>query len=288
MSNENCVWDGSSSSNSNNNSGTAAANIISSSSCNSSPRLLHEINIINDITNNLDPFCNSPTTCSSYNQFLPSDDEYFATFNPCINDFLVSSTDNNSHSNSPSSDDLSFDLFSNTISAQNCLNQASFILENNHLHDYSYTVYFSTLQKSIKQLNALRQENENLRQANADLVNRINLLSQVSCLVSSSRSYLTNDYNSHRLTSVGDTRAITKSSVSPTSVIQQNYHNKRNYHKNSAVHPKSISVRSSNHEKTNDQRGNITGNMNRANRSCNSYQPAFTTAPSLNQQVSQI
>ncbi|KAK1357473.1 Butyrate response factor 1 [Heracleum sosnowskyi] len=274
MSNDNCVWDGSSSSNSNNNSGTTAANIISSSSSNSSPRLLH------NITDNIDPFCNSPATCSSYNQFLPSDDDYFTTFNHCINDFLVS-TDNNSLLNSPSSDDLSFDHFSNAISAQNCLNQASFILENNHLHDYSYTFYLSTLQKSIKQLNALHQENENLRLANADLVSRINLLSQASCLVPSSRSYLNNN---HRLTSVGDSRVTSKSSVSPTSVIQQNNHDKRNHHKISAVHPKSISVRSSNHEKTNERRSNITGNMNRANRSCNSYQPEFTNAPSLNQQ----
>lgn len=266
---ENSVSDGSS--------GTTAANIISSSSCNSSPRLLHNINIINDITNNQDPFYNSPTTCSSYNQFLPSDEEYFSTFNPCINDFLLS-TNNNSLSNSPPSDDLSFDQFSNAIAAQNCPNQASFILENNHLHAYSYTLYLSTLQKSIKQLNALRQENENLRLANADFVNRINLLSQASGLVSSSRSYLNNDCNSHRLTSVRDYRVIARSSVSPTSVIQQNNLDERNHHKKSAVHPRSTSVRASN---TNDRRGDITRNLSRA------YHQGFTTAPSLNQQVGQ-
>ncbi|WOG92901.1 hypothetical protein DCAR_0312178 [Daucus carota subsp. sativus] len=276
MSNEN-----NNSSSNNSNSGTTAANIVSSSSSNSSPRRLHSINIINDVTNSIDPFYNSPTTCSSYNQFLPSDDEYFSTFNPCINDFLLS-TNTNSLSNSPSSDDLSFDHFSNAIAAQNRLNQANFILENNHLHDYSYTTYLSTLYKSIKQLNALRQENENLRLANADLVSRINLLSQAHGRVSSSRPFLNNNYNSHN--SVGDTRAITKSSVSPTSVIQQNNLDKRNHRRSAAVHPKNISVRSANHLKTNDQRGDITGNMSRANPNSNTYQQGITTAPSLNQQ----
>lgn len=230
----------------------------SSSNINSSPRLSRN------------PFL-SPTS-SNYNQFLPTD---FSTFSPSI--FLPSTK---SLSNSPS--DCSFDEFSNAIATQNRLNQASFILENQQLYN-NYTLCLATLQESIKELDALREENDNLRLANADLIHRLSLLSQATiqnCLLSSNHHSLSSINDCSTRFSIGNTTKAVPS-ISPTSVIEQTHLDKRNHEKYSL--PKSISVRSSGYAKTNQPNG--TGNRNRLNLTRNTTQRRVTS-PSQNESVS--
>lgn len=141
-------------------------------------------------------------TSPNYNQFLPPDISIFLPHTKSL-------------SNSPS--DCSFDSFSNAIATQNRLNQASCILENQQFYN-NYTLCIAALHESIKELDALREENDNLRLANAEL---ISLLSLKNCLLS------TNPPHSNRLPIPNAVKAAPSVSVSPTSVI-----------------PKSISVRS--------------------------------------------
>lgn len=177
-----------------------------------------------------------------------SDPTDFTSFYPSM--FTNTST-------SPS--DTSFDYTSNTIDTENRLNQASFILEYQQLYN-CYTFCLSNLQESIRELDALRQENENLKQANADLVKRLSLLSQATiqnCLLSSTHPSMlfVNDFN--RLSLGGTVRnngiAEDVSSISPTSVMEKNRFERRSVEK--VPLPKSISVRSNGYLKSNRSDG---------------------------------
>ncbi|KAI3722751.1 hypothetical protein L2E82_33823 [Cichorium intybus] len=155
---------------------------------------------------------------------------------------------------SPSDCSFDDDAFSaNAYATENRLSQASFILEYQQLYN-SYTVCLASLQDSVKEVDALRQENDALRVANSDLVQRLNLFSQATMqnrLVSSVRSSsspsstLIGDFN--RL-GIGapfcESNASVEKvpSVSPTSVIEPKQFARHNGERVSM--PKSISVRS--------------------------------------------
>ncbi|KAI3519318.1 hypothetical protein L1887_08348 [Cichorium endivia] len=155
---------------------------------------------------------------------------------------------------SPSDCSFDDDAFSaNAYATENRLSQASFILEYQQLYN-SYTVCLASLQDSVKEVDALRQENDALRVANSDLMQRLNLFSQATMqnrLVSSVRSSsspsstLIGDFN--RL-GIGapfcESNASVEKvpSVSPTSVIEPKQFARHNGERVSM--PKSISVRS--------------------------------------------
>ncbi|CAI9272388.1 unnamed protein product [Lactuca saligna] len=155
---------------------------------------------------------------------------------------------------SPSDCSFDDDAFSaNAYATENRLSQASFILEYQQLYN-CYTVCLTSLQDSVKEVDALRQENEALRVANGDLVQRLNLFSQATMqnrLASSVRSS-----SSPSSTLIGDfsrlgigspfsesnASAEKVPSVSPTSVIEPKQFTRHNGERVSM--PKSISVRS--------------------------------------------
>ncbi|KAD1573175.1 hypothetical protein E3N88_02423 [Mikania micrantha] len=79
---------------------------------------------------------------------------------------------------SPSDCSFDDDAFSaNVIATENRLSQASFILEYQQLYN-SYTMCLASLQECVKEVDVLRQENEVLRLANTDLIQRLNLFSK--------------------------------------------------------------------------------------------------------------
>ncbi|XP_057469677.1 zinc finger CCCH domain-containing protein 14-like [Actinidia eriantha] len=154
----------------------------------------------------------------------------------------------NSLSITPS--DCSFDEdVTNSIATENRLHQARFVLEYQQLYN-RYSMCLSHLQESLKEIDSLREENDNLRLNNADLVNRLSFLSQATiqnCLFSSGHQPLSfiNDFN--RL-SVGGTVRDTRineeiPNISPTSVIERNRFDRKSTER--VTLPKSISVRSS-------------------------------------------
>lgn len=155
---------------------------------------------------------------------------------------------------SPSDCSFDDDAFNaNAIATENRLNQASFILEYQQLYN-SYTMCLASLQDSVKDVDALRQENEALRIANNDLIQRLKMFSQATrqnCVVSSVRSSqslssnLIADFNRLGIGSpFCDSNASIEKvpSVSPTSVIEPNQFVRHNSER--VPMPKSISVRS--------------------------------------------
>ncbi|KAA8547770.1 hypothetical protein F0562_004199 [Nyssa sinensis] len=199
----------------------------------------------------------SSSTNSSPHLSRNSDSIDFTSFYPSM--FLPNS---NSLSITPS--DCSFDDDNtNAISTEDRLYQASAILEYQQLYN-RYAMCLAHLQRSIKQIDALRQENDDLRLANSDLVKRLSLLSQATiqnCLLSSHHPSLSfiNDFN--RLSIGGTVRdshvAEEISTISPTSVIEHNRLERKNVERVSL--PKSISVRSSGYLKINQRGGNTGG-----------------------------
>ncbi|KAK9061964.1 hypothetical protein SSX86_019148 [Deinandra increscens subsp. villosa] len=155
---------------------------------------------------------------------------------------------------SPSDSSFDDDAFSaNAIATDNRLSQASFILEYQQLYN-SYTMCLASLQECVKEVDDLRQENEALRLANADLVQRLNLFSKakrqnyLSPSVRSSSSpssALIGDFSRLGIgASFCETSASSDKvpSISPTSVIEPNQFARQNVERVSM--PKSISVRS--------------------------------------------
>ncbi|KAL8246942.1 hypothetical protein R6Q59_008158 [Mikania micrantha] len=155
---------------------------------------------------------------------------------------------------SPSDCSFDDDAFSaNVIATENRLSQASFILEYQQLYN-SYTMCLASLQECVKEVDVLRQENEVLRLANTDLIQRLNLFSKAkrqNYLATSVRSS-----SSPSSTLIGDfcrlgigasfcessASAEKVPSISPTSVIEPNQFARHNVERVSM--PKSISVRS--------------------------------------------
>ncbi|GJX14512.1 zinc finger CCCH domain-containing protein 14-like protein [Tanacetum coccineum] len=151
--------------------------------------------------------------------------------------------------------DCSFDddaLFSaNAIATENCLSQASFILDYQQLYN-CYTMCLTTLQDSVKEVEALRDENESLRVANAELLNRLSLFSNSTRMMSSfvpnvrsSSASLTGEFSRLGIGSAfceSNNNGEEFPSVSPTSVIEPNQFVRGDQRVLSM--PKSISVRS--------------------------------------------
>ncbi|KAI3794185.1 hypothetical protein L1987_36814 [Smallanthus sonchifolius] len=155
---------------------------------------------------------------------------------------------------SPSDCSFDDDAFSaNAIATENRLSQASFILEYQQLYN-SYTMCLTSLQECVKEVDALRQENEALRLANTDLMQRLNLFSKAkrqNYLVSSNRSSpspsstLIGDFSRLGIgASFCESSASVEKvpSVSPTSVIEPNQFVRHTGER--VAMPKSISVRS--------------------------------------------
>ncbi|CAH9067127.1 unnamed protein product [Cuscuta europaea] len=83
------------------------------------------------------------------------------------------------------SDDTSF-CEAEAMATERRLFQASYVLEYQQLYN-RYTLIYASLQESLKEVIALRRENKALHLANADLVQRLSLLSQATiqnCLLS--------------------------------------------------------------------------------------------------------
>ncbi|KAL6993993.1 hypothetical protein U1Q18_012102 [Sarracenia purpurea var. burkii] len=157
----------------------------------------------------------------------------------------------------------------NSISTENRLHQARFVLENQQLYN-RYTMCLAHLQESLKEIDTLREENDNLRVNNADLVERLSLLSQATiqnCLLSSDHPPLSfmNDLNRLSLGgTVGDSAVAEEvHNISPTSVIEHNRFHPRNTER--VALPKSIAVRSNGYLNM-TQRGGSNGGPRRGNR----------------------
>ncbi|XAR71385.1 hypothetical protein NMG60_11028612 [Bertholletia excelsa] len=177
----------------------------------------------------------------------------------------------NSNSLSLTPSDCSFDdLTTNSLATENRLHQARFILEYQQLYN-RYSMCVSHLQDLLKEVEALREENDNLRVANTDLMKRLSLLSQATiqnCLLSPGHQPLSfiNDFN--RLSVGGSVREgrVTEevSTISPTSVIEHNRFDRRTTTERVTL-PKSISVRSSGYLKMTQRGGSNNGGSSRGN-----------------------
>ncbi|XP_071735242.1 zinc finger CCCH domain-containing protein 14-like [Rutidosis leptorrhynchoides] len=155
---------------------------------------------------------------------------------------------------SPSDCSFDDDAFNaNTIATESRLSQASFILEYQQLYN-SYSMCLASLQDSVKDVDALRQENEALRIANNDLIQSLKIISQATRPVRSSPSPSSNlirDFNRFGIGSpLSESNASVEkvSSVSPKSVIEPNQFVRQNNER--VTMPKSISVRSKDYLKS--------------------------------------
>lgn len=131
---------------------------------------------------------------------------------------------------------------------------ASFVLEYQQLYN-RYTLCLAHLQESLKEVNALRQENESLCLANADLVQRLSLLSQATiqnCLLSDF-SHLGIGVRTSPIRDTLTTESKPPNVRPPPGVIEQHRLERRNQEQ--VPIPKSISVRSSGYLKLKAQDG---------------------------------
>ncbi|XP_076908012.1 zinc finger CCCH domain-containing protein 14-like [Bidens hawaiensis] len=150
---------------------------------------------------------------------------------------------------SPSDCSFDDDAFSaNAISTESRLSQASFILEYQQLYN-SYTMCLASLQDCVKEVDVLRQENEALRAANTDLVQRLSLFSKAKHQ-QQRQNYFSSSNLIGEFSRLGIGASFSESSVSveklpsvsPTSVIEPNQFLRHNGER--VAMPKSISVRS--------------------------------------------
>lgn len=153
-------------------------------------------------------------------------------------------------SNSPSQ--TSFDDIDD-IATDGRLHQASYILEYQQLYN-RYTLCLAHLQESIKEVEALHQENESLRLVNSDLDRRLSLLTQATI-----QNCLLSDFNRfglgvNRDSQISDPRPP---NIRPANVTEPNRPERRNVERVSL--PKSISVRSSGYLKLKAQGGKNEG-----------------------------
>ncbi|KAL6960945.1 hypothetical protein U1Q18_038714 [Sarracenia purpurea var. burkii] len=204
--------------------------------------------------------CINPQISSSQNQ---SDHTGFTSFYP-----PMFPTTSNSLSITPSDCSIDDDA-TNTVATDSRLHQARYMVEYQQLYN-RYTMCLAHLQESLKEVDVLSEENDDLRFANADLVKRLSLLSQATiqnCLLSSGHpsSSFINDFNRLRVAcTIPDSRVAEEvPNISQTSVIEHNRVDRRNVER--VTLPKSISVRSSGYLKM-TQRGGSNGGPSNANR----------------------
>ncbi|PHT56648.1 hypothetical protein CQW23_05134 [Capsicum baccatum] len=152
-------------------------------------------------------------------------------------------------SNSPSL--TSFDDMDDLVSDRR-FHQASYILEYQQLYN-RYTLCLAHLQESIKEVEALHQENESLRLVNTDLDRRLSLLTQATI-----QNCLLSDFNRFGM---GVNRDAQISDSRPPNIRQGIVEPKRPERRNTerVSLPKSISVRSSGYLKLKAQDGNNGG-----------------------------
>ncbi|XVF71558.1 hypothetical protein PTKIN_Ptkin12aG0047800 [Pterospermum kingtungense] len=130
-----------------------------------------------------------------------------------------------------SSDDLhaNLKLTSDAIATEHRLNQARFILEYQQLSDH-FDLCFAQLQNLIREIETLRQQNSDLRVANAELIKLLSLTPSEAAM------------NNSNLEQVPD-----------LNVKRWERRNNNNAQRNSV--PKSVSVRSCNYLKVKQQQG---------------------------------
>nr|GMC97028.1 zinc finger CCCH domain-containing protein 14-like [Ipomoea batatas] len=153
--------------------------------------------------------------------------------------------------------DSSFDD-AEAMATERRLFHASFVLEYQQLYN-RYTLCLAHLQESLKEVNALRQENESIRLANADLVQRLSLLSQATiqnCLLSDF-SHLGIGVRASPIRETLTTESKPPNVRPPPGVIEQHRLERRNQEQ--IPIPKSISVRSSGYLKMKAQDGSAGG-----------------------------
>ncbi|XP_057481466.1 zinc finger CCCH domain-containing protein 14-like isoform X1 [Actinidia eriantha] len=208
----------------------------------------------NSSTDSLQNLFHNPNPSPSDDQ---SDEIDFASFYPSI--FPPYS---NSLPITPS--DCSFDDSNNTIATENRLHEARFMLEYQQLYN-RYTMCLAHLQESLKEFDALSEENDNLRITNANLIKRLSLLSHATiqnCVLSSGHqppSFI-NDFDRLSVRGTFPDNHVSEdqvSDISPTSVIEQNRFDRRNVER--VTLPKSISVRSSGYLKMTQRGGSNSG-----------------------------
>ncbi|XAR51506.1 hypothetical protein NMG60_11006153 [Bertholletia excelsa] len=161
----------------------------------------------------------------------------------------------NSCSLSVSPSDCSiYDDVTEVIDAENRLQQSRFILEYQQLYN-RYTMCLAQIEESLKEVESLREENDNLQVANGDLVKHLHLLSKAAIknffLPSNlpTPSFIDN-FNHVSNSSTADV-AEEVSSINWTNVIRRNV--------DGAALPKSISVRSSSFLKISGSNGSPSG-----------------------------
>ncbi|XP_019182591.1 PREDICTED: zinc finger CCCH domain-containing protein 14-like isoform X2 [Ipomoea nil] len=159
--------------------------------------------------------------------------------------------------NCKSPSDTSFDD-AEAMATERRLFHASFVLEYQQLYN-RYTLCLAHLQESLKEVNALRQENESIRLANADLVQRLSLLSQATiqnCLLSDF-SHLGIGVRASPIRDTLTTESKPPNVRPPPGAIEQHRLERRNQEQ--VPIPKSISVRSSGYLKMKAQDGSAGG-----------------------------
>ncbi|CAN4083168.1 unnamed protein product [Withania somnifera] len=174
----------------------------------------------------------SPTSTHQFDssEFIPN---FYSTFSRSSNSPSLNSFD-----------DID-DLFTD-----HRLHQASYILEYQQLYN-RYTLCLTHLQESIKEVEALHEENESLRLVNTDLDRRLSLLTQATI-----QNCLLSDFNRfgmgvNRDNQISDS---TPPNIRQGNVLEPNRPERRNVERVSL--PKSISVRSSGYLKLKAQGGN--------------------------------
>ncbi|KAG5623651.1 hypothetical protein H5410_008869 [Solanum commersonii] len=194
----------------------------------------------------------SPTSTHQFDssEFIPN---FYSTFSRSSNSPSLTSFDD--------TDDLVTD---------GRLHQASYILEYQQLYN-RYTLCLAHLQESIKEVEALHQENESLRLVNTDLDRRLSLLTQATI-----QNCLLSDFNRfgmgvNRDTQISDPRPP---NIRQGSVVEPNRPERRNAERVSL--PKSISVRSSGYLKLKAQGGNSGGGPSQAKARPKSTAPPLT------------
>ncbi|KAJ4974228.1 hypothetical protein NE237_007402 [Protea cynaroides] len=164
-----------------------------------------------------------------------------------------------SNSVSLGSSGCSWEEDKNEIATENRLYLARLTLEYDQLID-SYRLHYRHLQETLKEAEALGQENAELRIANSDLTNQLSLLTQASLqnrFISSSipAPSIINDFRRLCLRDNVLTSHVSDEHLdaSPTSVMGNNQFERRNLERVSL--PKSISIRSSGYLKMNQTSG---------------------------------
>ncbi|CAH9094673.1 unnamed protein product [Cuscuta epithymum] len=155
------------------------------------------------------------------------------------------------------SDDASF-CEAEAMAAERRLFQASYVLEYQQLYN-RYTLIYASLQESLKEVMVLRRENEALHLANADLVQRLSLLSQAtihSCLLSDF-SHLGIGVQASPVRNALIAESNPPILRPPPGAIEQ--HRIERGYQGQVQLPKSISVRSSGYLKLKAQHGSAGG-----------------------------